>query len=55
MATQPVSVDTLDQVGAGRGGGVIGETKPSLSQDHMEQQSAVPVQASYADAVKSHI
>lgn len=53
--TQPVPVDTLHQVGAGHGGGVIGETKPSLSQDHMEQQSAVPVQASYADAVKSHI
>ena len=51
--TQPVPVDTLDQVGAGQGGGVIGETKPSLSQDHMEQQSAV--QASYADAVKSNI
>ena len=51
--TQPVPVDTFDQVGAGCGGGVIGETKPSLSQDHMEQQSAV--QASYADAVKSNI
>ena len=51
--TQPVPVDTFDQVGAGCGGGVIGETKPSLSQDHMEQQSAM--RASYADAVKSHI